>query len=196
MPKSESFTLKTPLHFSKGAIQFLARPIIPEDHPYFEEGYSALSDRTKTLRFFNYPNKLIPSQLKYLSDIDQDNHIAWGILDVTNDKVKPAAVGRMIKIKSNPKMAEIAITVVDEYQNLGLGKFLFSALNIEAFHHEIEILRSHILRENISALRNLKSLGYLHKEIEGNTVILDIEVLKANKILETYPEFNAFLNPM
>lgn len=93
-------------------------------------------------------------------------------------------------------MAEIAITVVDEYQNKGLGKFLFSVLNIEAFHHDIGILRSHMLRENIAAIRNLKSLGYVRKEIEGNTLILDIEVLQPNKILAFYPEFDAFLNPM
>jgi GNAT superfamily N-acetyltransferase len=123
------------------------RPIGPADQGLLIEGLQHLSPQSKFARFGSGISGLSASELRYLTDVNQVSHVAWG---ATIDD-EPAGVGRYIV--DSAAEAEIAITVVDRFQRRGLGRALFDALaasarasGIESFHFAIEPWNRTVLR--------------------------------------------------
>jgi GNAT superfamily N-acetyltransferase len=123
------------------------RPISPDDEGLIEEGLSQMSLESRFARFGSGISNLRKSELRYLTDVDQITHVAWG---ATIDD-QPAGVGRYI-LGSGPD-AEIAIAVVDRFQRRGLGRVLFEALvasaragGVVGLHFSIEPWNRRVLR--------------------------------------------------
>lgn len=123
------------------------RPISPDDEGLIEEGLSQMSLESRFARFGSGISNLRKSELRYLTDVDQITHVAWG---ATVDD-QPAGVGRYI-LGSGPD-AEIAIAVVDRFQRRGLGRVLFQALvasaragGVVGLHFSIEPWNRRVLR--------------------------------------------------
>ena len=137
------------------------RPIGPADQGLLIEGLQQLSPQSKFARFGSGISGLSASELRYLTDVNQVSHVAWG---ATIDD-EPAGVGRYIV--DSAAEAEIAITVVDRFQRRGLGRALFDALaasaraaGIESFHFAIEPW-------NRTVLRMLPGIEVGHDESDG-----------------------------
>ena len=137
------------------------RPIGPADKGLLVEGLQQMSPQSKFARFGSGIASLSPAELRYLTDVNQVSHVAWGA--VIDDE--PAGVGRYIV--DGAAEAEIAITVVDRFQRRGLGRTLFDALaasaraaGIESFHFAIEPW-------NRGVLRMLPGIEVGHDESEG-----------------------------
>lgn len=123
------------------------RPIGPADKGLLLEGLQQMSPKSKFARFGSGIASLSAAELRYLTDVNQVSHVAWGA--VIDDE--PAGVGRYIL--DGAAEAEIAITVVDRFQRRGLGRALFDALaasaraaGIESFHFAIEPWNRSVLR--------------------------------------------------
>jgi GNAT superfamily N-acetyltransferase len=106
-----------------------------------------MSPQSKFARFGSGIASLSAAELRYLTDVNQVSHVAWGA--VIDDE--PAGVSRYIV--DGAAEAEIAITVVDRFQRRGLGRALFEALaasaraaGIESFHFAIEPWNRSVLR--------------------------------------------------
>ena len=99
------------------------RPIRREDRGLLAEGLSLMSIESRFARFGVGIDHLTPSELDYLTNVDQVGHVAWGAA-IDNE---PAGVGRYIRF-SDPVCADLAVTVVDRFQGRGLGRVLFEAL--------------------------------------------------------------------
>lgn len=99
------------------------RPIHPDDRGLLAEGLSLMSIESRFARFGVGVDHLTPSELDYLTKVDQVGHVAWGAV-IDNE---PAGVGRYIRF-SDPICADVAVTVVDRFQGRGLGRVLFEAL--------------------------------------------------------------------
>lgn len=115
------------------------RPINPDDKGRLVEGLSQMSPQSRMARFGSGISALSASELRYLTDVNQVSHVAWGAT-IDDD---PAGIGRYIV--DGAADAEIAITVVDRFQRRGLGRAIFEALaasarasGIETFHFVIE----------------------------------------------------------
>ena len=137
------------------------RPIGPGDQGLLIEGLRQMSPQSKFARFGSGISGLSASELRYLTDVNQVSHVAWG---ATVDD-EPAGVGRYIV--DSAAEAEIAITVVDGFQRRGLGRTLFNALaasaraaGIESFHFAIEPW-------NRTVLRMLPGIEVGHDESQG-----------------------------
>lgn len=105
----------------------LLSPITRDDRDLFIEGMDHLSIESRFTRFGQGVGRLTEAELDYLSDVDQRTHVAWGA--AIDGEV--AGVGRYIVLEDDD-CAEIAVTVVDEYQGRGLGSLLFGALTAVA----------------------------------------------------------------
>ena len=69
--------------------------------------------------------ELSESQLRYLTEVDHDDHEALIAFDAaTGDGV---GVARFVRLEDDPTSAEAAITVIDEWQGRGLGTALCPA---------------------------------------------------------------------
>jgi hypothetical protein len=85
-------------HFSLDGSNYYIRPIYTEDKALLQQGFRELSKASKYFRFLNYQRELTSYQLKYLTEVDGVNHVAWGILDVTGSEPVPVGVGRFIRL--------------------------------------------------------------------------------------------------
>ncbi|HEX9865388.1 MAG TPA: hypothetical protein VGC03_10515, partial [Acidimicrobiia bacterium] len=86
------------------------RPITPDDRALLKEGLRQMSEESRFARFGSGIASLRDAELRYLTDVDQIRHVAWGaVIDE-----EPAGVGRYI-LGDGPD-AEIAIAVVDRFQ--------------------------------------------------------------------------------
>ena len=56
----------------------LLRPITPNDKARLQNGLELVSAEYRYLRFFAAISQLGQAQLRYLTEVDQVNHVAWG----------------------------------------------------------------------------------------------------------------------
>ena len=98
-------------------------PILKTDREFFEKGIEELSLESRFARFGQGVSSLSRQELDYLTDVDQQSHVAWGAL-IDEDA---AGVGRYI-VQGDGSSAEIAVTVLDSMQRRGVGTALFEAL--------------------------------------------------------------------
>lgn len=106
------------------------RPIHPGDGALLEKGLAQLSEESRFARFGIGINRLTNRELRYLTEVDLVNHVAWGAM-IGGES---AGVGRYI-VLSDQSCAEVAVTVVDRFQRRGLGRMLFRALTAAARHY-------------------------------------------------------------
>ena len=173
------------------------RPVGPDDKPLLEQGMAMLSPDSRRLRFMSPIENLSRSQLAYLTEIDHESHLAWGVT-VGN---KPVAVGRLVRLAASPEVAEIAITVVDEWQRRGIGRLLVRVLAEIGRSVGIERFEFEALPENEGIVRLLGSFGATHEYEEGIVSgsmeiasIAPISYLRGN-ILELATAARRFGNP-
>ncbi|MGI8517196.1 MAG: GNAT family N-acetyltransferase [Acidimicrobiia bacterium] len=154
----------------------LVRPVRPEDKPLLAAGMERLSERSRRLRFLTATDRLSRSQLAYLTEVDGRDHQAWGVL--SDDE--PVAVGRFIRGSGDE--AEVALTVVDEWQRRGIGLLLLEVLAAEA--EKVGILRFTFvaLPEN-TGIRALLARFGVTGEIEDGLLTAHLDVAAVHSVL-------------
>jgi RimJ/RimL family protein N-acetyltransferase len=181
-------TYQNHFHITFNSSKFHFRPIYPGDKELLQKGFSRLSENSKYLRFFAVHSKLTDYELKFFSEVDGINHIAWGILDETEADRIPVGVGRFVRIKSEPEIAEVAYVVVDSYQGKGLGHYLFAILNIIAARVGLKKFRYFVLSENTKALTMLEYLGVSKMVDVGPIKIVESNVFPDFESISKIPE--------
>jgi hypothetical protein len=80
---------------------------------------------------------------------------------VTDEQGGPvgAAIVRWFRDRSDPAVADMAVTVIDDYQGRGLGGLLLDVAVLDAFAHGVERFEGLVLGENISSRRMLARGG-------------------------------------
>ena len=108
----------------------LIRPVRSADAPLLADGFARLSDRSRRLRFLSPKQELSPAELGYFTDVDHHNHEALGALDHADGR--GVGIARYIRDAADPQAAEIAVTVIDDWQGRGLGTELMAQLSERA----------------------------------------------------------------
>jgi RimJ/RimL family protein N-acetyltransferase len=136
---------------------FEIRQIIPEDKIPMQVGLQMLSPESIRQRFFANKKAFSEEELKFLTEVDQINHLAYVAVHHSNGALLPAGVIRAIKNTERPTHAEIGITIVDCYQGMGLGTKLFE----EIAQHALTVEITHIYGDYHTS--NLKMAKLLEK---------------------------------
>ena len=135
------------------------RPIRPDDKERLSAGVRHLSPESRYMRFFRHIDHLSDDQLRYLTEVDFEDHFAW-IATLPHQPGEPGAgVGRWIRIADEPTIAEAAVTVVDELHHLGIGTTLLWLMARSAIQHGIGSFRAWTLGENRPMLDLLHAMG-------------------------------------
>jgi len=103
------------------------RPVQRDDAPLLADGFARLSPRSRRLRFLRTKDELTPAELRYFTDVDHHDHEALGALDQPGGR--GVGVARYVRDAGDPHAAEIAVTVVDDWQGRGLGTELLAQLS-------------------------------------------------------------------
>lgn len=148
----------------------LIRPVVPEDRELLPPALEQLSDRSRYRRFHSPLTRLSPSQLDYLTVLDHHDHEALvAVDDATGDAV---GVARFVRLDA--ELAECAVTVVDAWQNRGLGTLLLDRLVERAREEGVGRFAASVLGENAQALAVLENLGETVRRGGGPAVELEI----------------------
>lgn len=107
---------------------FEIRPISPDDKIPMRVGLHMLSPESIRQRFFANKKDFTEEELKFLTEVDQVNHLAYVAVHHKDGQLLPAGVIRAIKDSERPTFAEIGITIVDCYQGHGLGTKLMDEI--------------------------------------------------------------------
>ena len=130
-----------------------------EDKERFIAGFNKLSPRTVYHRFFGFMKELTDDQVEDLLNTDQKDHVAWSAFDVIDEELVGVGVGRFRRSKEKPNEAELALTVIDEYQSKGVGSVLLAIMYYLASKNDITIFTGTILADNSRLIRRFKELG-------------------------------------
>ena len=139
--------------------RILVRPILPEDKQALREGFGRLSARSRYRRFLTPLEHLSDRQLRYLTEVDYVDHMAWVAVDASRPERPGIGVARYVRLPEEPTAAEAAVTVLDEYQGRGVGTILLRLLAGSARAHGIRCFRGYVLAENAPMMEVLQGLG-------------------------------------
>jgi GNAT superfamily N-acetyltransferase len=135
------------------------RPIRPEDKELLVEGIKGMSPESRYRRFFRDVDHLSEDQLRYLTEVDGVDHVAW--IAVLPDVPGEPGVGvaRWIRLRDEPEVAEAAVTVMDAWHNRGIGRALLFIIGKAAVDQGIRQFRVWILGQNSPVLTLMKAFG-------------------------------------
>ena len=135
------------------------RPFRPGDGGLLVAGFDRLSAQSRYRRFLAPMPQLTGSMLSFLTSVDGDDHRAWGAVVDERDGPVGAGVVRWVRTKADPVVADMAVTVIDDYQGRGLGGLLVDVAVLDAFAHGIERFEGLVLAENVASRRMLARGG-------------------------------------
>jgi RimJ/RimL family protein N-acetyltransferase len=150
----------------------LLRPAVPADRALLVEAFERLSPESRYRRFFAPIQSMSGSLLDYLTAVDYVDHFAWAAISAEPGLLgEPYGVGvsRYVRL-ADPAAAEMAVTVVDDWQGKGLGRILLDALVLEALENGIERFEGDVLVENRPMQEMLRRTGARFRP-EGNGVL-------------------------
>jgi len=103
----------------------LIRQVHSADAPLLADGFARLSARSRQMRFLGRKDQLSTAELRYFTDVDHHDHEALGALDQDGRGV---GIARYVRDADDPQAAEIAVTIVDDWQGRGLATQLLTRL--------------------------------------------------------------------
>src|SRR5262249_24715227 len=118
-----------PIRLRDGS-KVLIRQVQPADAPVLADGFARLSPQSRQMRFLTRKKELSAAELRYFTDVDHHNHEALGAL--THADRRGVGIARYIRDAEAPHAAEIAVTIVDDWQGRGLGTELLARLSDRA----------------------------------------------------------------
>lgn len=153
------------------------RPIRADGGPKLTQALRNLSPSARYQRFLHSKQSFSEKELEYLTQCDGVTHLALVLLitDERGQEIEPVAVARCIRDAQECSLAEVAITVADEWQGKGVGKFLFQALAEEALAVGITHWQALLLHSNAAAFKLLETVGTKHSqrwEAGGTTLVV------------------------
>jgi acetyltransferase len=148
------------------------RWIQPDDTELIREGMTRLSPRSRQMRFFAALRELPDATLQSMTHVDGRNHVAivatTQVSDGTTDAERGLGIARFVRSPECAREAELAITVTDDTQGLGLGHALLRAIATAARERNVDSFTMCVLAENTRVRSALRRLGAVWKGIDGD----------------------------
>ena len=178
IPDSTLFGGNSFFYPSKNDTYICYKTLVKEDRQKLIEGFNRLSAKSVYHRFFGIMKELSKKQLDGFLSMDNIDHIAWAAFDIIDEENVGVGVGRFKRSKRYPKEAEIALTVIDDYQNLGVGTTLLAILYFLAPKFGIEVFTGIIMADNAKLIHRFKALGAEMKR-SGSEYNMRLPVVKS-----------------
>jgi RimJ/RimL family protein N-acetyltransferase len=153
----------------------LIRPVRSTDAPLLADGFARLSPQSRWMRFLGTKTSLSAAELRYLTDVDHHDHEAIGGLSAADGR--GVGIARYVRDTNDPQSAEIAVTIVDDWQGRGLGTELLARLSDRARQAGIDRFTALVSTHNAAMAGLLRKLGACLVDRGGGTVEYEIALL-------------------
>lgn len=170
-------------------LPILVRPVRPDDAARIREGFARLSKLARRRRFpGGDPDRLSDEQLRQLVHVDQINHAAWGAANLEKPDEPGIGIARYVRLNGEPKAADVAITILDEYQGRGAGFVLQACLHLTAWRNGIRTFYYDVASDNDRIVRHLKLMGATHAGRADNIDRLEMPVYRRARDVPAHNE--------
>lgn len=142
----------------KGKFHLRVGSILPHNKKQISEGLRDMSPESIRQRFLGSKREFSDRELEYLTVLDGWNHYAIGVEERVQLK-RGVAVIRLVRSSHDETEAEIAITIIDEYQRMGLGTYLMNLIILAAKERKIEKLSFTFLPQNEAIVKLITKAG-------------------------------------
>lgn len=159
------------------------QPVGPGDRERLRQGFARLSPRSRYLRFRRPVTALAEAQLARLTETDGRDHVAWGAIAVEEPGSPGIGVARFVRRLDDPRTADLALAVVDDWQRRGVGRVLVETLLLAALESGVERLAARVLVENTGARRLLERLGARQLLADAVEVTYELPVRRRDRLL-------------
>lgn len=136
--------------------------------------FERMSERSRYRRFFTAMRELGPGTLAYLTEVDQQDHVA--IIALDDADLEAVGVARFVRSQTDPHSAEAAVTVIDDWQGRGLGHVLLRRLASLARRGGVHRFTAVVKVENPAAIDLLRGVGRAEVSRAGSELELLIEL--------------------
>lgn len=182
----------------KERFHFRAATVLPHNKKQISDGLRDMSPESIRNRFLGSKRDFSEQELQYLTVLDGWNHYAFGIEEKSESK-RGVAIVRLVRASHSAHEAEVAVTIIDDYQRLGLGTFLLNVIILAAMEREIERLSFSFLPQNDSIIRLIARVGTPIPGVHNQDYVqvfldltkMDPEEIKA-RLLPTLPGIGTF----
>jgi ribosomal protein S18 acetylase RimI-like enzyme len=145
------------------------RALKPDDRSEFLAAIDRTSVGSLYRRFFSFRRDFTPQEVAFFLDVDFVSQVA--LVAVVEEAGQNAIVGAARYIVTQPKRAELAFAVIDQYQRLGIGKALMRHLVAIARDAGLAEVRAEVLPDNIAMLKLLEQSGHSITMRRGRSVV-------------------------
>ncbi|MCW2546040.1 MAG: Protein acetyltransferase [Mycobacterium sp.] len=144
-------------HLSADTSSVLIRPMESSDGALLTEGFARLSARSRRLRFHGAKVSLTQTDIDHLTDIDHREREALVALSEADGR--GIGIARYNPDTDDPEIAEIAVTVIDDWQHRGIGTELLKRLSERAHDKGICRFSAIVTNDNPAVVNLLHSLN-------------------------------------
>jgi len=160
----------------------LIRQVRGTDAALLADGFARLSPRSRWMRFLGAKTTLSAAELRYFTEVDHHDHEAIGALSSADGR--GVGIARYIRDADDPQAAEIAVTIVDDWQGRGLGIELLSPLSDRAWQADIHRFTALAAAQNAAVAGLARKLGACLAGRGPGTVEYEVALVPAEYSLD------------
>jgi RimJ/RimL family protein N-acetyltransferase len=152
-----------------------ARPLVGQDRELLRAGFRRLSVHSRYSRFLQgVSDAKFDRMLPVLLDsVDQERHVAV----VLYADGQPIGVGRLLRSAPGSSVADLAVTVADDWQGRGAGTVLARELLARA--EGVREIDTVVAADNVASLRMLAGLGELQSDCADGSCDIVVRLNRA-----------------
>ncbi|MGB3247064.1 MAG: hypothetical protein WBB25_21230 [Sulfitobacter sp.] len=154
----------------------LIREVGPADRHFLKVGFEHLSERSRNFRFLAAHPRLTQKELHQFTAPSDVDHVAIGALTKGGSEALPLGIARYIRLAKAPDVAEVAVTIVDSHQGIGLGSLILGVLAKHAVLNGISEFAALVHQENESMLGLFNRLDGRQTWLDGAEVEVKLQL--------------------
>jgi RimJ/RimL family protein N-acetyltransferase len=175
------------------------RPVVESDREELHRAFVALSPESRYLRFLHGGVEPTEEMLTYLTNVDQQDHVALAATMTSSDLKSERGIGiaRFIRLEDAPDTAEAAVTVVDDMHRRGVGTALLRELLRAAHARGIRSIRANVLADNTtirSILDRARASVVPNSECGDGTLSYDLPIPETDATSRNEPSSPTFFD--
>jgi acetyl coenzyme A synthetase (ADP forming)-like protein len=151
------------------------RPPLASDVDALVDFFARLSERSVYLRFHGFPTVSAATVEPFIEPDWEDSGALMGTFSSDDDE-RVVALANFVRLR-DPACAEVAFTVADEFQGLGVGTRLLEQLAESAAEAGVSTFVADVLPDNAPMLRVFEDAGFdISRRLEGGTTEVRLQI--------------------